>query len=336
MTRVLIRVDGSRGIGLGHAARMRALALALRERGDEITVATRRNTVGATLMADAGLKLRELPDPPGPGDLAEATDQVRPDLTVVDTLATTEAELAALRGKRIVAFDDWGAGLRLADAVVNAIVFHWERYRREDARAKLYEGPAYMILSPEIARRAGRAPAVAPAARRLFLAFGGTDTRDLTPKMLDVLSRLPGPLEIRVNLGPGAACAGETRAAAARIPHPVAVLAGAPSLADELASADLAVCGGGNMLYELAALGVPAAALATEEHERLNVRYWANAGSAVDLGDWRAFDPDRIASGIAALIADPGRRAALSAAGRGAVDGRGLERCLGLLDDLAA
>ena len=90
------------------------------------------------------------------------------------------------------------------------------------------------------------------------------------------------------------------------------------------------------MLYELAALGVPAAALAAEEHEVLNIRYWANAGSAADLGDWRAFDPGRIAAAIAALIADRAARAAMSAAGRTAVDGGGLARCLAVLDGLEA
>jgi spore coat polysaccharide biosynthesis predicted glycosyltransferase SpsG len=334
--RVLIRVDGTRDIGLGHVVRMRTLALAFRERGDPVTVATRQGTLGAKLMAEAGLAVRELPDSPAPDDLAEAAAALRPDLTVVDTLETTDAELAALRRGRLVVFDDWGAGLRLADAVVNAIVFHWGRYRREEARAKLFEGPAYVILPPDIAARAGRAPNIAPVARRLFLAIGGTDSRGLTPRMLDVLARLSGPLEIRVNLGPGSNDADAVRAAAAHSPHRTEILAGAPSLADEFIRADLALCGGGNTLYELAALGVPAAAVATEDHEAANIRYWSGVGSAVDLGSWSALDGDRVAETVAALSADPARRGALSAAGLKTVDGRGLERCLAVLDGLAA
>ncbi|MBM3566309.1 MAG: hypothetical protein FJX42_09385 [Alphaproteobacteria bacterium] len=316
--------------------RMRTLALALRENGAVVMAASREDSVGIKILAEAGLETCQLPQAPDAADLAAASQAFRPDLTIVDTLKTEEADLAALRGNgRMVVFDDWGAGLQTADAVINAIVFHWGRYRREDVRGRLCEGPDYMILSPDMIKAPRRA-ASAPVGRRLFIAFGGTDTRDLAARVPGILDRVPGPLEIRINLGPGAAGIENVRATADRSPHRITVLSGVPSLADEFVQADLVLCGGGNMLYELAALGVPAVALATEDHEIANIRYWSGIGSALDLGAWSALDEGRTVSTVAALLGDRERRSAMSAAGRKAVDGRGLERCLAVIDSLAA
>lgn len=333
--RILIRVDGDHAIGLGHIMRMRALALALAAEGREVVLLTRPDTSGERVLRDAGLDARPFRD----GDLAEAVRAVGgADVAAVDTLDTGAAELAALRAggtRRIVTFDDAAAGLAHADAVVNAIIFHWGRHQPRDVAARLCEGPDWMILQPDVVARRRPPREIAPQGRRVLTAFGGTDTRALTARALDLLAATPGPLAVRANLGYGAEPDPAVARAAAKSPHPVVLLRGAPSLAAEMVEADLVLCAGGVMLYELAALGVPAAAIAAEDHEAINIAWWAAAGTVVDLGHYAAFDAAAAARTAARLLADPAARRAMADRGPAIVDGRGLERCVALIKELA-
>lgn len=331
--RILIRVDGDHAIGLGHIYRMRALAQALVAEGAEVRVLTLAGTVGATLLRDAGLTVEELPRSDDHESLRRLVSVWRPAVVVIDTLETTDDTLAALRPENgaLVTIDDVGAGLRLADAVINPIVFHWGRYRAEECRARLFEGPAYMMLQPEARERAAHDPAIPPRAERLLLTFGGTDTRNVTERVLEAVNRLDGPLTLRVNLGPGAAPSPRFDAAAAKTPHRLTVMRGCPSLIAEFAAADLVLCAGGVMLYEVAALGVPAAAVATEDHETTNIAYWAARGTAVPLGHHAALDPGRVAEEVGRLLNDQPARRAMSMRGRALVDGRGLARCVAVI-----
>lgn len=331
---VLIRVDGTPERGLGHVVRMQRLAAGLGARGHRIAFATIAGTLGERVLGEAGLLCHPLASAE-PASFAALVAEQAPRLVIFDVLDTDAALMDAAGGRPVLCFDDCGAGLARAAAVINPIVFHWGRYAVADCRARLYEGPAYMILPPEIAAlRDGRGGPERPGLR-LLLAFGGTDTHGVTPRMVENLNRAAPPLSLRINLGPGAAPSAALDRAVAGSPHAIQVLDGVPSLLAEFAAADLVVCGGGIMLYELAALGVPAAALATEDHEAVNIAWFTARGTAIDLGHHHALAAAEAARRLVETLTDRSARAGLAGAGPALVDGRGLERCVTVVEDLA-
>jgi UDP-N-acetylglucosamine:LPS N-acetylglucosamine transferase len=111
----------------------------------------------------------------------------------------------------------------------------------------------------------------------------------------------------------------------------VAVTVAPPDVAAVLAGADAAVTAGGSTVFQLAALGTPALAVAQYGHQRANIDRAVAAGAAVDLGQREALSADRLAAAIAGLDADPGRRRAMSEAGRRLVDGEGARRVADLI-----
>lgn len=318
--------------------RMRDLARALAARGSKVTAVTLAGTVGGDILQSSGIVVHEIAEAAGQSGFRAAAARHDPHVAVIDTLDTDRETIAALHaaGALVVSFDDCAAGLTDADAVINAIVFHWHRYRRDEVRAGLYEGPQYMILSPDVCGRLPSRYSVTTGSRRVLIAIGGTDTRGLTPNLLRALDGVSEQLQIRVNLGPGVSAAVEHSLVNLRSHHRTEVIRAAHSLADEFLGADLVLCGGGNMLYELAALGVPAAAIATEEHEVLNIAYWREHGTIEDLGHWARLDAVRVAGTVNRLLVDGHRRDEMSQAGPRRIDGRGLDRCLEILDRLAA
>jgi UDP-2,4-diacetamido-2,4,6-trideoxy-beta-L-altropyranose hydrolase len=327
----LIRVDGTREIGLGHVIRQRLLARALMSEGAEVCAATLADSLGSELL-DPILPLVPLSDPADAGELRQAIDAHDPDLVIFDLFPSRPSLLTALGGRALLAFDDTGPALGVAKAAINAIVFHYDEYDVSKAKARLFEGPDFILLDPSFASVSHPAPAA--QARRIFLAFGGTDTRDLARLALDALALVAPPLEVRLNLGPSRPPSSGLAAAAQRSPHKVALLPGVSSLADEFQAADLAICAGGLMLYELAAAGLPALAIAGEAHEIRNIDYWAGRGSVASLGSWANFNPGLAAARIEAVIADRKSRQDMADKGKAAVDGRGLERCLGIVRSL--
>ncbi len=92
---------------------------------------------------------------------------------------------------------------------------------------------------------------------------------------------------------------------------------------DMLAATDLAVCrAGGTTLAELAAAGAPAALLpyplATANHQRANAEAFASAGAAVMVDEREVSTrlDNHLAGVLSTLLADPARRAQMSAAMR--------------------
>lgn len=335
---VLIRADGSHTKGLGHVYRSSNLARELIARGHEVVICTRSNEVSERLFAEIGCPLHVLDTEGADYVPAEILRDTSPDVMLLDLLETEEDPLKALRQRspaRLISIDDAGAGLRLADVVINALATRWGRHQQKEVCAKLYEGLAYMILSDEICARIGAwRPMTDRPTARVLMAFGGSDTHNMSERALAALSAAPRPIEVRLNLGPAAQPSSRLENAIQGSPHEVTVLRETPDLVDEFLAADLVVCGGGLMIYELAALGVPAAAVATEPHEVTNVEHMAAAGSAVALGTADSFDPPRAAKTIAELLADEEARRSMSSKGPAVIDGRGLERCVEIIEDL--
>jgi UDP-N-acetylglucosamine--N-acetylmuramyl-(pentapeptide) pyrophosphoryl-undecaprenol N-acetylglucosamine transferase len=89
--------------------------------------------------------------------------------------------------------------------------------------------------------------------------------------------------------------------------------------ADALAAADLAVARAGGSVFELAAAGIPSLLVpyphATADHQSGNAQWMAAGGAAVIVPD-AELDPQRLAREVEALLREPQRLEAMSAAAR--------------------
>lgn len=335
---ILIRVDGSHAIGLGHIYRMRTLANALRDMGHDVCFLSLADDRANRILEEAGFPCRVFTGR-YEQELLASLDALCPNLLIYDTLDVSLDELKRVRSAssvKIMTFDDTVGGLRLADVVVNSIVFHWERYDAEQASCLLLEGPEYMVLQPEVVARRDAPPRLPSEARRILLAFGGSDTQGLTSRALEALNLVSAPLQVRINLGPAATAPSRLEAALQHSSHAVELLHAPPSLITEFQAADMVLCAGGVMLYELAALGVPCASIAAEPHEVRAVAHWEQLGSTVSLGSADTFEPAAAAAALQRLLNDPVARTRMSQAGRARVDARGLSRILTVIEGLLA
>lgn len=331
---VLIRVDASFKIGYGHLYRMISIADQLNSIGATTEFLVLQDEVANRLLATHGHPFTTFRADSPRSEWEKAVTKRQPDLLLNDQLDVDADYLRTIRRDaqrtKIVTFDDLSGGPELADAVINPIVFCWGRRLPANCKARIYEGPEYMILNPSI--RALRANPLPRFKNRVVLSFGGSDTHNLTERVLGFLLDHFSLFEFDINLGPGARPTNKLDQHVKLLGSRARLHLNYPNLPELFARATIAVCSGGVTLFELAALGTPAIAVAAELHEIHNVRYWASRGSCLDAGHERELTSNDTNNLLSELIENPNRRLALSAAGQQALDGRGIDRCLKILN----
>lgn len=335
--RILIRVDGSHTIGFGHIYRMKTLSLALRETGSHVAFLTQADEAANNFLKTTGLSCYIFQPDSYDSVLKEAINELRPVLIIQDILETSAESIDALRKlspAKIINFDDVGAGLSMADVVINSIVFHWNKYKTDKIRTRLFEGPQYMILQPEISEYVHLDKRIPDKAENILIVFGGTDTHYVTERALEAINDINVTLNVKINLGPGSKVTPRLEQAVKASGHRIEVIRFAPSLLKEFCLADLVVCGGGTMLYELAALGIPSVSIATEPHEVDNINYWSETGTTVSLGWGKILNMTQVSETVNRVLCDRERRAKMSEIGKQTIDDQGLARVLKIIEEI--
>lgn len=308
-------------IGLGHVSRCTALMEAFRAAGCAVEL---------WVEADASTRAH-LPAGAHEVGWRDASEEVVARLraaagVLVDSLRVTPEQLEriAALNKRFAVIDDW---FRFPHR--RGIVIDWTIGAERFAYGDRFPGVHYLLgsrfcaLRPDFCAASSREIPAEP--RSILVTFGGADVRRLTGPVVSELQREFPNLELQVVVGAGVLDRGfvgeldDERTT-------VHFACNTAKMRDLMARADLAICAGGQTLYELASLGLPPVVAQVVDNQTDDVREFAACGFALVAGDWRTEDlPGRIATGVRALWPASERRRR-AAAGRAAVDGQGAVR----------
>jgi len=123
----------------------------------------------------------------------------------------------------------------------------------------------------------------------VMVTFGGDDMRDMTSKVLKLLVENYPELSKNIVIGNGFQNIREIE----RISDKKTNLLYSPDaegMKKTMLESDIAICAGGQTLYELARVGVPAIAVAIADNQMNNVRGWKEAGFIEHAGWWEDKD----------------------------------------------
>ena len=325
LSRLYVRVDADRRIGVGHFMRCLALAEAWREAGDDVTFVGSYPKTLSDRLAERGI------------DAAGADLEIPPSVPVVIDGYEFDAETRrALAGsdRRLLVIDDQGD----LPAYPGALLLNQnpgaERIAYRDAPVTRLLGPRYALVRAEFRDRTDKPREILPSARTLLLTMGGSDPAGHTARFVELLSR-PEFAEqtVRVLIGPANPAREELVRLCREAGPRVEPLADVAEMAGLLEQADLAIAAAGSVCWELACTGLPAAVLATAENQVAVAAGMAAAGAAVDLAPAGGTAPtsEAISQTIVELCRDPARRRRMRDAGRRLIDGRGAERVVAAL-----
>jgi UDP-2,4-diacetamido-2,4,6-trideoxy-beta-L-altropyranose hydrolase len=333
--RVAFRTDVSSAIGLGHLGRCLALAHALRAVGVESLVLLDGDNRALDLAMTAGLQASAVACGDDRGATVECCGRLGVSALVVDSYAFSSDDFRALvaAGRPVIVFDDTATRELPVDLVINGGVGAGQLAYRGSPHTRYLLGPRYLALRPEFAEAAPRT--IHDHVQRALLTIGGADPGRLTARLVRWAVAGLGAITLDVVAGPLVDDVASIRAAVRSVPGRVTLHESPKHLHDLMLAADLAITGGGQTVYELAASGTPMVAIRLAENQRLNVEAMRAAGVLEYAGDVHdaALEPVLVAT-LAALAADTRRRAEMSQRGRDLVDGRGAARLARAVVDL--
>lgn len=321
---VVFVTEGGPDVGLGHLGRCRSLARALSP-GARVSALVASEPRAALFVAGIPGAVTACDWTREPAAALDALAGCAPDVVVVDSYKAMPDFLSALGAAvpTVVAVDDLADRPLPVDIVVNGGVAapSLPYQRRPDTLYLL--GSRYALLDPCYADLPARA-ARDRVTRILITLGGGRNARDLLAAVRAADALLA---EAVVDVAAGPFAAREVDAAARAARHRVVVHRDRVDLGELIGAADVAVCGAGMTLYELAASGTPAVTVCMADNQRPNAEAFASAGAAPAAG--AAGDPDlaqAIEAALRPLVGDRHARAATAARARGLVDGRGALR----------
>jgi UDP-2,4-diacetamido-2,4,6-trideoxy-beta-L-altropyranose hydrolase len=238
-------------------------------------------------------------------------------------------------GVRVASIDDNAEiGGYIDDLVINPNRHATpDLYLDRSDHTQLLLGTEYALLRREF-RYWSAPPRSFPAApRRVLVTLGAADPDNITGEVIAVLgTAASADAEAVVVVGGSNPHADAIAAQAGRLPACRLVRDVAEDMPGLMAAADLAVCGGGSTMWEMAFMGVPFIPVVIADNQRAAARAMAGDGYPAVEGDKVGRD---LAPLMAALAADAGRRRELSRIGRRLVDGKGVERVCAALRDLS-
>jgi hypothetical protein len=278
------------------------------------------------LMQNAGVQFFLAPTdrPDVTGWEKNVLEGFRPALWLNDRLGTGAEHAKEILGKaRLVTLDDPGEGGLLAETRILSMPCMFSGMPgRQD-----YVGVEYLLLDPAVG--SGKTVRNDSDELEILVSMGGSDTWGASIYVAKQLLSMAQPATILT--GPAFAHNRELeeimRADSRNILHRKEAV---PSLAEIFPDYTLLLCSGGMTPFEAAANGLPAAVLATEEHERANAMYIHKQGFGIMLGErYKGGFTGNVGEAIAICRKRGLKRMSETAAQT--IDGHGLERVTAIL-----
>ena len=313
---LLVRADATVATGTGHVMRCLALAQAWQRAGGDVVFAMAQSTdaIEERLRSEPVEIVAIHGTPGGGGDLQQTLDYARlhkAEWVAVDGYHFNADYVTGLQNALpVLVIDDNGELESYSSSLVLNQNAHAnaEMYAKRMPGTRLLLGPSYALLRKEFTAYRKWSRNVPERGTRILLTMGGSDPKDLTPRILSALAGLPiDDLEIRVVVGGSAENRTGVAAMAARFPGRVEVISNVTNMAELMAWADLALAGAGTTCWEMCLLGLPAIVVVVAENQRFIAGHLAGLGAVVNAGPAELIDCPALAQMAADLLDDRDR-----------------------------
>ncbi len=347
---IIIRVDGSHVLGLGHVMRCLALAHYLRQkRFKPVFICRDYDKNIFKLIRRNGYRVLPIKKNLSLGEDAQRTTLLTKSCgaTVIVFDLSNANFTRDLNKYRLYLTNIGQAGLYLAVIgginenlgrispfiAANMVIIPYYgvpgSVQKKYERNKLLAGPRYVIFRPEFIKARNNDKKSKKIITLILVTMGGSDPLNLTLKVAAALRSI-AEREISVRIILGASFAkGIGRKIAARLRSfagKYQIVAGDGKVAKQMSWADLVVTTGGLSKYEAAVMGRPAVLISQNLDEARSTCVFHDAGLAVHLGCGRKVMVKMIAQAISKMIGDPAAARAMAARGRGIFDAQGAKR----------
>jgi len=201
---------------------------------------------------------------------------IAPDVVINDKLDTSSYYVKELKkhGMYIVNFEDLGDGGKHADLVINAI------YSSKDYQYNYYYGHNYYLLRDEFYFRKP-VEKISPHVSRVLVTFGGTDSNNLTYKVISSIYEYCCINKIIIDVVSGI---GYSDYAVLSEFGNINIYKNIDNISEFMVKADIIFSAMGRTVYEISSLGIPALLMSQNKRE-LSHTFGYGQNGFINLGE---------------------------------------------------
>ena len=260
--RILVRVDGSKTIGLGHVYNM--LTILNYFRNEEILIVM--NSKRKMGIEKFNEYLYDVKIFSNEKQLFDIIKKFNPQIIFNDILNTKINYMKKLKQTKsiIVNFEDLGYGRKLADYVINPI------YSQNQIQKNEFFGYKFACVRDEF--RLWQKDTIRKDVKQIAISFGGTDPKNKTSRTLKIIKKsVPREIKIKVILGFGNKNKNIIKKIVKKMKDDgfdLEIIEKSDFLAKHFIESDFAIISNGRTAFEVAATKVPMISISVNDRER--------------------------------------------------------------------
>jgi spore coat polysaccharide biosynthesis predicted glycosyltransferase SpsG len=318
---VIVHPNTGNDVGLGHLVRGMTLTEELQSRDVATQIRLKADDEAVEFARDAGLEPLVSPADELHDDLCSSPA----DIVVVDSYEFSTGDFRQVgKGRTLVVIDELGDRPIPAERVLNTNIYADDV--SYPAATEVLRGTEYCMLREDF--RQLPPPTYPDPPETVLVTVGGADLADAFSEILDIPLALSGTVAVDAIVGP-------YFDSPDGVPGRVTFHDQPSNIHTLMWEADVAVSGGGQTLYELAACGTPTAALTLGSDQVRNIDGFREAGFCRSVG--RPSDQlfaQTLRKTLTALVTNHDMRREMGQQGRSLVDGNGVVRVADRLQTL--
>ncbi|MFC1748540.1 PseG/SpsG family protein [Pseudomonadota bacterium] len=336
---IVLRVDGSSEIGMGHVMRCLGLADALTVRNLEVLFVASDSSDGAQkVISEYGFKFVKAKDERGVISLLKS---YQIELMVTDLSNTRMVKDKLKYASMLQRYKNTGVKLVVFDGLVDDCICATQNFDVDVVVIPYYGatdldlkcnpdvellGSDYFVFRREFLIKKIPTKKFGPV-RRLLVSLGGGDTVGITTKVIDAIKDDVKGMEVVVTLGVDGIQAIENQLAKMLSQTKMCrVVTKSVTMARDLKWSDLVIMSSGLTRYEAALMGVPGMVISYDELQAQAVEKFIELNTIKHLGLQSDITRSEISSAFVKMCANRKWREKMSENGQRLVDGKGVDR----------
>lgn len=323
---VVLRVSCGVRVGLGHLRRCLTLAETLRSMGVDPCFIINRDPESADTLHRFRYRAFEVEDDEYELDKTDYISRtVGAAAVIIDSYQVSARSLKRLYMPVAIILDDRPEWPLEIDLLVNGSADPGDLDHPRSSKTKLLLGPNYVLLRHEFSEEPRRL--YRENIERILVTTGGGDVLGMTPTLVAWAKESIGLKYIDVVIGPYFPLEVVRRMEElVREDRGIALHRNPQSIRSLMLASDLALTGGGQTTYELAATGTPTIAIGLADNQTGNLMRLSSKAALMWIGEARDKDLEKKVRHSLAELSNVEARRAMGLSGRRLVDGRGSSR----------
>lgn len=335
---MLIRVDGSQSIGLGHLMRCMLISDYLKSKNVNTLFLSKTEQI-EDWISEKGYKFNILSPSCTVEDELNIIEQVRIekkiriillDINNYKTFINPDEYHGYLDSLRklslfLISFEDLKDYPFYSDVVVIPYVGAEKVKLHDQQNCKYLLGPKYFILREEFSKV--NPINVRKKIENILITMGGSDPEGITLTVLNAFTETELNVNLKILIG-GLSQIGdrEIKNALSDYNGPYSIIRNTKNMAQLMSSSDIAIINSGLTKYESSAVGLPSIVISNNERHAKLMEQFAKYGSILHLGSVSEVSKHKIINTVTNLVSDYDKRKQMSKHGKSLIDGKGIDR----------